>query len=463
MSRGPHKAPGRRDFLRSALIAGGVGLSMNPLAELFASSMRSRIVPGYGPLRPVADEVTGLELLQLPEGFRYRSFGWAGEPLSDGTPCPTRHDGMGVVASDGEIVTLVRNHEQTGLDGAFGPADCHYDPACSGGTTTLRYDLASGKLIEAHASLSGTMQNCAGGVTPWNSWLSCEEFVVDAGALGKGSTRVFERDHGFVFEVPAQGLARPLALREMGQFRREAAVVHRASGDVYQTEDLSPSAGFYRFVPRQPGELSKGGELFMLRAKGRRDLRDGVELGQRLAVDWVPIERPDRGFDAETRSISGVHDQGIAAGASRFARLEGCIADGDSIYFTATNGGDHAAGQVFCYHVDTQELSLVFESNPEAMLSYPDNVCVSPRGGLLICQDSAEAVQHLYGLTADGGLFRLAGNSVRLDGYRGLRGDFRGAEWAGACFSPDGRWLFANIYNPGITVAITGPWQEGLV
>src|SRR5690606_18160645 len=131
---------------------------------LFASSMRSRMVPGYGPLRPVADEVTGLELLRLPEGFRYRSFGWAGEPLSDGTPCPKQHDGMGVVASDGEIVTLVRNHEQTGLDGAFGPADCHYDPACSGGTTTLRYDLASGKLIEAHASLSGTMQNCAGGV-----------------------------------------------------------------------------------------------------------------------------------------------------------------------------------------------------------------------------------------------------------------------------------------------------------
>lgn len=453
----------RRRFLQQALLAGGAGLGMAPLTRLFARSMDSHPVTGYGPLRPVADEVTGLPLLALPEGFRYRSFGWAGERLADGTVCPGRHDGMGVVAASGDQVTLVRNHEQTGLDGAFGPAASHYDAPCTGGTTTLRYDLARGELVEAWASLSGTMQNCAGGVTPWNSWLSCEEFVIAGGMDDAKTGGRFTRDHGWVFEVPATGHSTALPLRDMGQFRHEAAVVHAPSGDLYLTEDLEPSAGFYRFVPKVPGKLAEGGSLYMLRVKGRQELRRGVAVGERMPVEWVPIEHPDRGFDAARRSISGVHDQGIRQGASRFTRLEGCIATDDAIYFTATNGGEESAGQVFCYHPASSELSLVFQSLPESMLHYPDNVCVSPRGGLLICQDSPLREQHLYGLTQNGGLFRLARNNVVLDGHAGFSGDFTGAEWAGACFSPDGRWLFANIYSPGFSVAITGPWQDGLV
>jgi secreted PhoX family phosphatase len=454
----------RRSFLRQALLAGGTaGLGMAPLTRLFARAMASTAVSGYGPLRPVLDESTGLPLLALPEGFRYRSFGWAGEVLADGTACPARHDGMGVVAASGSIVTLVRNHEQTGLDGAFGPPASHYDPACSGGTTTLRYDLASGKLVDAWPSLSGTMQNCAGGVTPWNSWLSCEEFVSSAGSDDAKSKGRFTRDHGFVFEVPAQGHSEARALRDLGQFRHEAAVVHAPSGDLYLTEDLQPSAGFYRFVPNRPGSLAAGGRLYMLRVKARPDLRHDLPVGERMQVDWVPIEHPERGHDAATGSISGVHDQGIAQRASRFTRLEGCIATDDAIYFTATDGGQDSSGQVFCFHPHSQEISLVFQSLPEAMLHYPDNVCLSPRGGLLICQDSPLRDQHLYGLTPAGGLFRFARNNVVLDGHAGFQGDFRSAEWAGACFSPDGQWLFANIYTPGFTVAITGPWQDGLV
>lgn len=455
----------RRRFLKGVLAAGGAGLSMSPLNQLFARAMDARLVTGYGPLRPVADEVTGLPLLALPEGFRYRTFGWAGELLADGTPCPTRHDGMGVVAAEGDAVTLVRNHEQTGLEGAFGPAASHYDAACDGGTTTLRYDLARGEVVAAAASLSGTMQNCAGGVTPWHSWLSCEEFVVGAGTPFRGGDAAgrFAHDHGFVFEVPASGLSDAKPLRGLGQFRHEAAVVHGPSGDVYLTEDLEPSAGFYRFVPGERGRLGGGGVLSMLRAKGRPDLRRDVALGERIDVDWVPIEHPDRGFDAAKRSISGVLDQGLAAGGSRFTRLEGCISADDAIYFTATNGGRSSGGQVFCFHPREQTLSLVFESDDSGVMHYPDNVCLSPRGGLVICQDSPRRDQHLYGLSPEGGLFRLARNNVVLDGFRGFSGDYSGEEWAGACFSPDGRWLFANIYRPGFTVAITGPWAEGLV
>ena len=455
--------PSRREFLRRTLLAGGAGLGLAPLARLFASSMTARSIAGYGPLRPVADEHTGLPLLSLPDGFSYRSFGWAGEPLANAGPCPARHDGMGVVASQGDIITLVRNHEQTALDGAFGPQACHYDPVCSGGTTTLRYDLARGTLVDARASLSGTMQNCSGGVTPWNSWLSCEEFVGNAGRAGSTPGTQLTRDHGFVFEVPADGLSDALPLTAMGQFRHEAATVHSPTGDVYLTEDLEPSAGFYRFVPKAPGKLAEGGALFMLKARARPDLRRGMAVGERVDVEWVPIEHPERGYDAERGSIGGVHEQGLAGGGSRFTRLEGCIDSKDGVYFTATNGGSTSAGQVFCFHPESQTLSLVFESTEAATLSYPDNVCVSPRGGLVICQDSADAQQHLYGLTLDGGLFQLAGNSIVLDGFRGFSGDYRGAEWAGACFSPDGRWLIVNLYSPGFSVAISGPWQEGLV
>jgi secreted PhoX family phosphatase len=107
----------------------------------------------------------------------------------------------------------------------------------------------------------------------------------------------------------------------------------------------------------------------------------------------------------------------------------------------------------------------VYESTDPQVLDYPDNVVVSPRGGLVICEDSkGSGSEHLFGLTRGGDLFRFARNDVVLDrGQRGFIGDFRNAEWAGVCFSPDGRWLFANVYNPGFSVAITGPWREGLI
>jgi secreted PhoX family phosphatase len=196
---------------------------------------------------------------------------------------------------------------------------------------------------------------------------------------------------------------------------------------------------------------------------GRDDLRSGLKAGQRFKVEWVDIEHPDRGFDRERNDGLGVLRQGRAHGGARFTRLEGVIAGGREVFFTATNGGDAACGQVFCFHPDEQELMLVFESPDAATLDYPDNVVVSPRGGLVVCQDSRGATEHLYGLTRGGELFAFARNNVQLDGYLGFSGDFSRAEWAGCCFSADGRWLFANIYDPGFTVAITGPWRDGLI
>ena len=456
----------RRRFLRFGAAAGAGGLALSPLGRLLASAGTPGDGVGYGPLKPVRDLNTGLPLLMLPKGFTYRSFGWTSEPMADGAPTPGAHDGMGLVRVQGNVATLVRNHEVVRVDGAFGPAASHYDPVCGGGTVTLDFDLAEGKLLRSRPSLSGTLQNCSGGVTPWNTWLSCEEFVSAAGTLPthRAGMAGLQRDHGFVFEVPADGESRGEPLVGLGQFRHEGATVRPSSGIVYLTEDMEPEAGFYRFQPHRRGQLRRGGQLQMMKVAGTDELRSGLRVGQRFRVEWVPIEHPEKGFDPAAKDGRGVQRQGRAQGAARFTRLEGVIAGDKEIFFTSTNGGDAGCGQVFAYYPDEQELLLVYESPDAQTLDYPDNVIISPRGGLLICQDSKQSVQHLYGLTREGGLFTFARNNVHLDGgWLGFAGDFSRAEWAGSCFSPDGRWLFANVYHPGFSVAITGPWRDGLI
>lgn len=463
-----HNAPllSRRRLLGAGLGVAALGLA--PVGALLAKAGTSTAMhPGYGPLSPVKDRATGLPLLQLPEGFEYTTFGWTGEPMADGTPTPGKHDGMGVVGMDGGQVVLVRNHEvKYQVRGSFAPAAATYDPGCAGGTTTLRFDPAAGRFTEARASLSGTLVNCAGGATPWGSWLSCEEIVADAGDRARfgpgGDFHVLSKSHGFVFEVPRDGLARPEPLVGLGQMKHEAAAVDPASGIVYLTEDHEPEAGFYRFLPARPGELVRGGRLQMLQAVGVPDLRTGRRVGEVFKVRWAEVEEPTRGRDARG-GPAGLSRQGVANGASLFTRLEGVVVGDGRVYFTSTSGGDAACGQLWAYRPGEETLELVFESPSPDVLDYPDNIILSPRGGLVICEDSTQAVQRLYGMAHGGGLFEFCRNNVRLDGHLGFRGDFREEEWAGCCFSPDGRWLFANVYEPGFTVAITGPWRNGLI
>jgi len=452
-------SPDRRSFL---LVGGACAIAAG-LTTLSARLLSgSTLTGGYGPLHPAKDESTGLELIKLPEGFRYRTFGWTGDPLSDGGKTPPLHDGMAVVKTDGDRITLVRNQEVVGRGKAFGNPRSQYDPAGPGGCTNLIFNTKSGELEKSFISLCGTVQNCSGGATPWGTWLSGEENVGDATTMHADKKPIgYEKEHGWVFEVGPDGNPDPQPLRDMGRFIHEAVAVDPATGCVYLTEDTNP-AGFYRFTPKVKGKLADGGKLEMLVAVGRADVRKRVKPGSTFGVKWVPIADPQLAHTPKTNDSKGVYLQGQKLGGTTFARLEGVFFAGGKLFITSTSGGDADQGQVWEYTPAEEKLRILFESPGKDVLNMPDNLCASPRGCLVLCEDGGRPGQRLQVLTPEGQLFAFAENVMRLRGEKnGIRGDFRTCEWSGVCFSPCGTWMFANLQTPGITVAITGPWDAG--
>jgi len=355
---------------------------------------------------------------------------------------------MAAFNAGGHRVRLVRNHERGPGTPFSGVA---YDLGAGGGTTTLEFDGKAGAFIDSWDSLSGTIRNCAGGSTPWRSWLTCEE-----------TTLFTTVPHGYVFEVPMDGHGDPTPIRDMGRFSHEAVAVDPVTGYIYETEDAGTSSGFYRYIPNKRNRPASGGVLSMLKIERANlaNLGVGYPNGVTFPVEWVEIPQPDN--TSSTMPGNFVWAQGRALGAATFARLEGCIYGKDRrIYIVSTSGGAVTQGQIWVYDPKDETITLLFESPGAAVLNAPDNITVSPRGGLVLCEDGS-GEEFLHGLTIDGEIFKFASNNVVLNGERnGLVGDFRGSEWAGATYSPDGEWLFANIQTPGITFAITGPWAEG--
>jgi secreted PhoX family phosphatase len=477
--------------MRRTLLKGIAALPLiGPLAALQARAASREtllIASPYGPLRPVQDQSTGLSLLRLPQGFSYASFGWTGDRMANGMACPGKHDGMGVVSTRGGEITLVRNHEVSlGQDTHFFGAPAVYDRGliggmlANGGNTVLRF--RDGKWVDVLPALGGTLANCAGGVTPWGTWLSCEEVGADD-ASSSGMK------HGYVFEVSPDASSSAQPIVGMGRFRHEAVAIDPASGIVYMTEDDSGKSGFYRYLPKvkdgKPGSLAAGGVLQMARVAGDRNANiAAAAVGQAHPLKWVDIADPDanRGkaeAEAGGKSISnasGPFRQGWAQGALRMNRGEGIACHDGKVYVMDTTGGEVKSGAIWELDLETQILRCIYASRGMLFGNMGDNITVSPRGGLLMCEDANStavdeygAGERLMGLTQQGEVFVFAKNNYAVDAEALLRagksaahaGNKRDSEFCGACFDATGKFLFVNAQEPGITYAITGPWQHG--
>jgi uncharacterized repeat protein (TIGR03803 family) len=207
----------------------------------------------------------------------------------------------------------------------------------------------------------------------------------------------------------------------------------------------------------------------MLSVRNRPELNESVPLGKPMSIQWVDIPDPGQGHTPGTHDCKGVVTQGMARGGTAFTSLEGCVYDEGTVYFTSKSGGKANAGQIFRLDIAANALQLIFEATDRNGFSGMDNLIVSPRGSLMICEDRLGLIkrgQHIAGITPQGELFAFCQTNPDLDqSYAGFNlGETAvGSEWAGVCFSADGQWLFANLFNPGITFAITGPWHKGPV
>ena len=460
----------RRDFIRNTGLISLGFLGLNQCA-LMGCKIDSGSGVGFGPLLRREGEI-----LSLPKGFIAKVISEKGKVMSDGLFSPGNHDGMGVFKwKDGKVM-LIRNHELTPGsygEGPFGDnnklidkigKDKFYDFAkggdriCVGGTTTMVYDEQSQKIEMEYLSLIGTVRNCSGGKTQWNSWISCEE---TSSKMGEENGSL-EKDHGYNFEVPATdqiGLASPVPIKAMGRFVHESVAIDPSTGIVYQTEDEGNGL-LYRYLPDAPGDLHKGGRLQCLvlnewkgaDTRNNKDLKtDHFPERKPFGVSWIDldnIESPD----------NDLRLQGHKKGAAIFSSGEGISYGKGELYFTASSGGATGDGQVFRYVPSKFEgkseekdfpgtLELFLESKSIDTFRYCDNITVAPWGDVIVCEDREDA--RIIGITPAGKAYVIAQNI----GYRE-------SEFAGPVFSPSGKTLFVNIQSPGLTLAITGPWRS---
>lgn len=447
----------RRGFAKGLMATAFAGLALHSRhvsAAILADANR------FG--APILDPAG---ILDLPRGFSYKIVSQYGQLMSDGRQVPNSADGMGCTTLPDGRLCLMRNHElgtdelkhgacPVGTSGDAAAFDCYRGgsgEALPGGVSTIILDPASLAVEEQYLSLVGTIYNCSGGITPWGTWLSCEEDVSRAGGMHK-------EDHGWVFEIPVApgGLVSAAPIKAMGRFNHEAAVVDPRSGAIYMTEDRQDSL-FYRFLPAVPGQLHKGGRLQALAltdptlADTRNWTRRTLATGGWHNVRWIDLDEVESPKD-------DLRKRGAKAGATIFARGEGVHSGDGEIYFTCTSGGPARRGQIMRYRPSPAEgtaaetarpgqLQLFVETTDPEHFSFGDNLSVAPSGDLIVCEDrrGSRPDNWLRGVTPEGKVYPFARVSAAT-------------KVSGVCFAPDGRTMFLNLYNPARTIAVRGPF-----
>ena len=461
----------RRRFVEGSAAMGGGLVIAGPLSALAARTAEAKgrpSVAGYGPLQPTAAENDGIVYLELPEGFRYKLISRAGDPMSDGNPTPGIFDGMAAYPGRGASTVLIRNHENRSRGGEVTvdvPTGKRYDPdvAVRGGNTKLVVDRDR-DVAEDFAVLGGTHTNCAGGTTPWGSWITCEE-IFNYGSVESNVTPGTGVPHGYCFEVPA-GATGPVTAQpilDAGRFAHEA--VAWAGGILYETEDRGDAA-FYRFVPnrrpRESGDLASfGGTLQALVVDGRPNFDANLASpGESYEVSWVTIEEPNPLTDT-------VRAQAQEQGAAIFDRTEGIWEADGRLYFDCTTGGEAQLGQIWEYRPVGREggrLKLIYESTAVEDLDSPDNLVIVPHTGDIWVQEDGGGEQFVRGVTRGGEIYDFASTVLSS------------SEFCGGCFSPDRRTFFLNQQGDrlatgetpetqaaaarGMTFAIWGPFDR---
>ena len=389
------------------------------------------------------------KIIDVHRSLSYKIISRQGDMMSDGYTVPGSPDGMAAFSIENNQTVLIRNHELGRTSGRLmGPfkdisADAlrlgkmQYDSNAFGGTTNIVIDNATNKVVKEYLSLVGTMTNCAGGVSPMNTWLTCEENI--------SKKRKNKVPHGYVFEVdPSKDhLQVPVPIKQMGRFQHEAVAFDKY-GNGYLTEDRSDGL-LYKFVPKSKESLFEG-DLYALNIKvkdSRNWKKRDVAKNQKYKIRWVKLEDVDPVSDT-------LREEGKEKGATIFARGEGITHDGDSIFITCTSGGSYKKGQIWKLTPNSLQdatLELWYEVDHKDGLNMPDNITVAPWGDLIVCEDNPD-LDRLWGITPVGRPYLIAENN------------YTGAELAGACFSPGGKTLYINIQQNGQTISIDGDWDS---